>query len=49
MIHRFFRWYAHGYYRLCVHRSRRLRLPCYRFVTYDGYCGRHNDEDWGTS
>lgn len=42
MIHRFLRTWRGGYYRLCRHRSHRLRLPCFRFMTYDGQCGRHN-------
>lgn len=26
----------------CGHRSHRLHLPCLRYWTYDGYCGKHN-------
>ena len=42
MIHAFLRRYRDGYWRLCGHRSHRLRLRCYRGFTYDGYCGKHN-------
>ncbi|WP_395109802.1 hypothetical protein [Actinomadura sp. SCN-SB] len=42
MIHRLLRTYHGGYHRLCVHRSHRLRLPCYRGLTYDGLCTKHN-------
>lgn len=41
-IHHFLRRYKHGYYRLCLHRSRRLGLPCFRGLVYDGYCAKHN-------
>lgn len=44
-LHRFLRQYKHGYYRLCLHRSRRLRLPCFRGLVYDGYCAKHNGFD----
>lgn len=42
MIHKFLGWWADGYYRRCYHRSHRLRLRCYRGMTYDGYCSKHN-------
>lgn len=29
-------------HRRCRHRSHRLRLPCFRSATYDGYCAEHN-------
>jgi hypothetical protein len=32
----------YGYRVICVHVSHRLRLPCLRSRTYDGYCGKHN-------
>jgi hypothetical protein len=40
-------WHAlmrrrYGYPVICSHLSHRLRLPCLRRETYDGYCGRHN-------
>lgn len=44
MIHKFFATWRHGYYRLCIHRSRRLHLPCYRGQVYDGLCSRHLEE-----
>ncbi|MDX2550159.1 hypothetical protein [Streptomyces stelliscabiei] len=31
----------------CNHRSHRLRLRCWRWFVYDGYCARHNDSCWG--
>lgn len=42
MIHAFLERYRNGFYRLCRHRSHRLRLPCYRGFTYGGFCGKHN-------
>ncbi|MFJ2007040.1 hypothetical protein [Streptomyces chartreusis] len=36
--------YHWGY---CSHRSHRLRLPCWRFSRWDGYCTRHNNSCWG--
>lgn len=32
----------YGYRVICAHKSHRLRLPCFRSMTYDGYCGKHN-------
>lgn len=40
-LHWFLRWFAGGYYRLCGHRSHRLRLPCFRGFFMDGACARH--------
>lgn len=42
MIHKFLKRWRRGYYRLCVHRSHHLRLPCYRLQTYDHQCSKHN-------
>lgn len=39
--HSFWRW-RYGYQVVCMHRSHHLRLPCFRWRTYDGQCGRHN-------
>lgn len=41
--HAFLRRFRCGYWRRCDHRSHRLHLPCYRGLTYDGQCGRHNE------
>lgn len=41
MIHAILARYRNGYHRLCVHRSRRLGLRCYRGQVYDGLCPRH--------
>jgi hypothetical protein len=36
-----------GYHwRYCAHRSHRMRLPCWRWFIYDGYCARHNASCW---
>ncbi|MCW2898795.1 MAG: hypothetical protein JWO67_1060 [Streptosporangiaceae bacterium] len=43
MIHGFLARWRNGYWRLCLHRSHRLNLPCYRGQTYDHQCGKHND------
>lgn len=39
--HAFWRW-RHGYPVVCIHLSHRLRLPCLRWLAYDGYCQKHN-------
>ena len=41
-LHWFLKRWQNGYYRLCVHRSHLLRLPCFRVQTYDHRCGKHN-------
>lgn len=46
MIHALLRRYHRGYWRLCGHRSHRLRLRCYRLFTMDGYCSKHNEICW---
>lgn len=43
VVHKALRRYRRGYFRLCSHRSHRLRLPCFRGFVSDGYCARHND------
>jgi hypothetical protein len=35
-----------SYYRTCAHRSHRWRLPCFRGLTYDSYCFKHNGSCW---
>lgn len=40
-LHRLLRRWRGGFYRLCNHRSHRLRLPCFRYHALDGYCGKH--------
>lgn len=42
MIRAYLMCWRYGYYRLCVHRSHRLHLPCFRLVTSDGKCSKHN-------
>jgi hypothetical protein len=42
-IHKFLRRYKGGLYRLCLHRSHRLRLPCFRLFHWDGQCYKHDD------
>jgi len=31
------------HWRYCTHRSHRLRLWCWRWFVYDGYCDKHNE------
>lgn len=35
-------WVGGYNWRYCLHRSHRLRLPCWRWFVYDGYCHHHN-------
>ncbi len=35
------------YWGYCLHQSHRLRLSCWRWEWYDGYCGKHNGDCWG--
>jgi len=32
----------------CIHRSHRLRLPCWRWSHWDGYCRRHIGTCWSS-
>lgn len=34
------------HWRYCAHRSHQLRIPCWRWHAYDGYCPTHNNTCW---